>query len=656
MFENAPKKLENVLEIIREGRYKEAIQILKNFEKQKKVSTKEAAYCHLMRCYLSLTLSLYKDAANIAEETYIKSINLEIDLLTVDNLLFRAHALLEMRENFDKAKELIIQGEAFLKNIVEESEINMKRRKAYIHYLKGMCSDSLYTLTSDANTALMHYKHSLFLRESLGDLYDAKITLIRIAWFVFLHKGEFNLALSYIESAMLNLKDTKYKYVFSWALLIKASIYSAKGEISQSIPIYNQSLAISRMLDHKMGISSTLNNMADTLRMSGELEQALEFSKESIRLLSEIGDLKRLASNHDFLIQILIEKGDLKKAQHYFNQLEHLNGKLNDRSVNEVYLLNKALLLNKSSRISNHGKAEQILKQILEDEHITWETRLRVLLTLSELFITELKLTGNLEILEEVESLISELLEFAEKSNSYWVWGETFLLQAKLSLISLRLDDARRLLTQGQKTAARYGLNLLVRKISNEHDVLLNQLDIWENLKVSKAPLSERLELARLSNQIKIMIQKRVIEPPDISDEEPILLLIMSEGGTPVFFQSFIEDQLFEEHLILGFLSAFNSFVDEIFSGELDRASFGEHTLLINSITPFFICYIFKGQSYSAHHRLNYFLEKIKNDKEIWQVFEKYYNTNQEIQLDDIPSLEPLIKELFFDRTIQLTP
>jgi len=286
MFEQAPRELEKVLEIIREGRYKEAIQILRNFEKQKKISKQETAYCHLMRCYLFMTQELYREAYNIAEEIYIKTIDLEIDLLTVDNLLFRAHALLEMRENFEKAKELINKGEEFLKTLTEEPDINRKRREAYIDYIKGMCSDSLFTLSDDANTALMHYKKSLSLRESMGDIYDVSYTLIRIAWFVFMQRSDFNLALSYVESAMLNLKDTNYLYIISWALLTKATIYSAKGQISESIPIYKQSLALSRKLDHKMRISAILNNMADALRMSGDLDQALEISKESVRLNS----------------------------------------------------------------------------------------------------------------------------------------------------------------------------------------------------------------------------------------------------------------------------------------------------------------------------------------------------------------------------------
>lgn len=104
-----------------------------------------------------------------------------------------------------------------------------------------------------------------------------------------------------------------------------------------------------------------------------------------------------------------------------------------------------------------------------------------------------------------------------------------------------------------------------------------------------------------------------------------------------------------------GFFTAINSFIREKFSEGLDRAIFGEHTLLMNSITPFFLCYIFKGQSYLAQQRVRAFTDKIQKDKLVWDTFEKFYRMNQEIQLKDIPSLESLIKDIFIDKTILLT-
>ena len=327
---------------------------------------------------------------------------------------------------------------------------------------------------------------------------------------------------------------------------------------------------------------------------------------------------------------------------------------MEDRLVNEMYLYNKVLILKESSRTINRGKAEEILKQMLEDELIFWKGAQRVLLTLCELLLAELQMTGDLEVLEEVKSYIVQLLEIAEKSHSFWIWGEAYLLQAKLALISLNLEEARKLLTQGQQIAEKYGLKLLAKKISNEHDDLLRQLNIWENLKTLNAPLNKRIKLAGINEQVGNMIRRRVMEVSEFSDEQPIFLLIVSEGGKPIFSQSFEEDQSIEEHLFGGFLSAINSFISEIFSEGLDRVIFGEHTILVNPLSSFFICYVFRGQSYSAQLRIKSFIDEIQSDKVVWQTFEKFHKANKEVQLKDVPSLKLLIKETFIEKNLPL--
>jgi hypothetical protein len=209
------------------------------------------------------------------------------------------------------------------------------------------------------------------------------------------------------------------------------------------------------------------------------------------------------------------------------------------------------------------------------------------------------------------------------------------------------MKKARKFLIKAQEIADKYGLTRLAIKISNEHDDLLRKLDLWEEIKESNAPLSTRINLALPSKQIERMIQKREISVSEISNEEPIFLLIISEGGIPIFSQSFGKGKNFEDHLFGGFLSAVNSFMNEKFSEGLDRVMFGEYTLLLISISPFFICYIFKGQSYSAQQRVGVFVEKMRNDDLTWETFNKFYQLNKEVQLKDVPTLQPLIKEIF---------
>lgn len=225
-------------------------------------------------------------------------------------------------------------------------------------------------------------------------------------------------------------------------------------------------------------------------------------------------------------------------------------------------------------------------------------------------------------------------------------------MQARLALITLDIREARQFLTQAQLLAEKYGLVQLAIKISSEHDELLKQLEIWENLKKTEASLSERIELARINEQMGQMLHKKVIEAPKILEEDPVIILIIAGGGVPIFSRSFEEGWSFEDHLFSSFLSAVNSFSDEIFSKGLDRASFGEYTLLMKSVKPFLVCYLFKGQTYPAQQKMNYFIDKIQNEEKIWQILHEFYRTNREIQKKDIPSLEHLITETFIEKIL----
>jgi len=651
MSHSDPKELAQARQFIIEGKFEESLQLLKDFEERRNNSLHDIVSCNLIKCNLFLHQGLYKKLVKFAEQTYKESLGLEKSILTVDALIFMAKGLIESF-NVKPATKIIKQAEELLATLTEELVVNKNRREAHIGFLKGETSNPFFTSKGDIDLALKYYKHSLALGESLGDELLIGSNLLSIAWGLSTQKGEIDNALEYVERILAFAKECNYKFFISYGFLIKASFYNIKGEVTRTIPLFEQSLAIAKELNIKQLISSNLNNMADSYRKIGDLDRALECSEQSLAHLSKSDELKRIAVTHDFLIQILIEKGDLEQAQQYFNHLEQLNKQLKDKTINLVYLYNRALLLKESPRISNRGKAEEILKQILEDEDIFWELKERALLTLCELLLIEFQMTNEVEVIDELESLITQLLETVEKSRSYWVMGETYLLQAKLALLSLNLKKTRRLLTKGQRIAERYGLNLLAIKISNEHDELLKQLHMWENLKESTSSLKERMEFARLNEQMDDMLRKRVVEPDEIQEEESVVILIISKGGTPIFSQSFTEGWSFQDHLFGGFLSAVNSFSDEMFSQGLDRAIFGEYTIIMNAISPFIVCYLFKGQSFLAQQRMKHFVDTIQNDKKIWEPIKKYYQANRLVQDKDIPSLYSLVNAIFIERVV----
>ncbi|MHA2269913.1 MAG: hypothetical protein ACXAB8_19125 [Promethearchaeota archaeon] len=145
------------------------------------------------------------------------------------------------------------------------------------------------------------------------------------------------------------------------------------------------------------------------------------------------------------------------------------------------------------------------------------------------------------------------------------------MLQGQISLLQMNMGDARRYLTQAQDIAESHGLQLLARAISNEHDKLLEQLNKWETLKNTQAPISERMNLTLLDDTVDRMQGRLAVNPPELSDESPLLLLIISEGGVLTFSYPFVNEWNRDNELFGSFISAFSSISDEYFSEGLDQ-------------------------------------------------------------------------------------
>jgi len=507
--EEKPEEVIRAEQLIDDGKLDEALTLLNNCEQKEELTHLDKASCHLLHCQILFWQGKDKELIKQTEQTYKESGGRENNLFTVDNLLIMTYALVRL-DRFDEAFDLMKQGEELVKMIPQELTEAYKQREAYLALIKGIFYNRRNS-PNDADLALKHLEHSLALREELGIKHEIAETLSQMAFNLCVFKGELNRALKYADESLALAKESSKTYYIAFSLNILGIIYEFKGELDQSTIHYEQSLELFKELNDKKHIATVFNNLSSIYKMKGELDRALECIEQAMTLNRELGGITELAMNHDYLIQILIEKGDLERAQISLHDLEQLKTQLEGKTVYLLSLYNKALLLKESPRISNRGKAEEILKQILEDEDIFWEIKERALLTLCELLLIEFQMTNEVEVLDELESLITRLLENAEKSHSYWLMGETNLLQAKLALLSLDLNKAKESLERAQQIAEEYGLNQLTERISIEQDKLFSYTNKWLSSKNSTATIVELSNLAPLKEQIQYMLKKREI-------------------------------------------------------------------------------------------------------------------------------------------------
>ncbi|MHA2400123.1 MAG: tetratricopeptide repeat protein, partial [Promethearchaeota archaeon] len=608
------------------GRFEEAFPYFAKFEEKIGYSPMEIyAYTQFKGDLLSY-LGEYQEALKFSERCLKWSQN----VLTKNNALITKSRSLIGLARWDEAEELHtrIEGLVELQKDIQDFIIQRWRaqislNRSFIFFEKGEFEQALEHAMKS-----MHYFENLNLMEVYMGL-----SLFQIAR-IFLAKGDLDYALEYANRCMTIRQTPSYFKTLNFAYNLGV-IYELKGELDRALEYFEQALALSKKINLKGETSSIMHLIGEVYWRKGEIQRAINYLEGSLILSEETEIIRDKTFAIFWLININIDIGSLDKAREYLNKLEQISDSYEFKIIKQLYKIAKALILKTSTRARNRVEAEELLKEVAEEEVTQHKFTVISLINLTVLLLEELEKSNELEILDEINPLITRLIKIAEDQNSFSLLAETKLLQGRLALLKLNLDDARQFLTQAQEIASEHGLQLLAKKISNEHDSLLEELETWKSFKRTQTSLPKRLEISSLDSVLDRMLGKRSIESTELSPEEPILLLIVTEGGIPVFSNSFTKELSVEDDIISSFLTTFNTFSEEVFSKGLDRAKFGDYMLVMDIIGPFSLCYLFKGQSYLAKQKLIHFAHRVQNTTSIWEAFKSFYKTSQVLELKD---------------------
>ncbi|TET61714.1 MAG: tetratricopeptide repeat protein [Promethearchaeota archaeon] len=641
------QELNNAEKLMNEGKYDEVLSILNNLEEVALTPSDQLTF-HLVKSSILNKLGNYAECYKFAEQAYQESQSLKDSLLSIDALNLMAWALV-WRGDLDKAQGFLTQSEDLLKSLTKESPIELEQREAAIAFNKGGIS----WFKGDMNQAIEYCKYSLNIREKLGIKHEIVESLYLIGQSNSFLKSDLDKALEYAERCQVLAEEINHQQMISFNLLNLGLIYNLKGEFEKALIYYETCLPIFEKNNNIQWISATLTNISVVYFHQGKFDLAFKYFEKSLNISRETGNNWFIAIGLCNIIEVLRLKGDIDQAQKYFEELKQLNDQEDNKWIETMYLITKAQILKESPRIHDRAKAEEILKQVIQREIIpNLDLNMGAMINLCELLLDELRITNDIGVLDDLKPYIKQLLDIAEKTNSFWVIAETYLLQAKLALLTSDLKGARKLLTQAQQIAEKQGMHRLAMKISIEHDNLLKELSKWENLKEQEMTLSERMELAQIDDQMKSLLWDRDLSSLEHSDEDPVLILILAEGGVTIFSHIFSKDWSYEDDLVGGFLSALNSFSSELFSEGLDRAKFGQHTVLMKPFESFSMCYVFKGQSYFAQKKINRFIESILTTEKFKDLFNSFYKTHQTIELKENPPLKLLFTDIFIHKNL----
>jgi tetratricopeptide (TPR) repeat protein len=604
MPDSVSKKLILVRELTNEYRIEDALQLVKDIEQMENLTQEETLKTLLWRSRLYRYLGRDEIALQIADDLYNKSQDMKIPLYSFTALSLKG-GILYFQQRLDEAFSILEKCENLFNSIPREDSPELQELEVRFLSLK-------------------------FAREH--------------------HKGNLDLALELAEQILaIYEKLDPYSIEIPTVIMGKAYTYGNRGELDLALECAEKAVSLTPKNESyysKLRIAETYRVIGGIYNQKGDLDLALDYHKRALEIHKEIGSNQWMSSAFSAIISDLISKKNIIQAQNYLEEFKQWIEHQQVADTNLDYQNARALILKASPRTRDHAEAENILKKIIEDtpEHRIYII-LGALINLIGLYFKEFRLTNQMEILDDIYPLIDHLQRIGKQSHSYTYLALVKLFQAKLALLQINMGGARKLLTEAQSIADEHGLHHLAGMISREHDRLLEELKLWESFKKSQASVSERLKLASIDKVLEHM-QRRTIEVPEVSVEEPILLLIMDKNGVSYFTHSFIGDWDFDD-LFSSFMSAFNTFTKEIFSNSIDRVKIADNTILINPIESFLACYIIKGQSYPAQQKLARFTEAIRANSEIWQALNKSAKTSEMLELNKPPALKMVIDEIF---------
>ncbi len=506
-----------------------------------------------------------------------------------------------------------------------------------------------YSFTRDFSEALSYYDRCLPILEKSenkrhrGNLYNS-------LGLTYYHLGDINQAIEFYELALFYLQQVGSKLQIAYLLSNIGSVEQLRGNLDKALGAHLQCLKIFDEVNSIQNIGAQLLYIGRTYLRMGEHKKALLFLDQAVKYRRKTGNNTFIANGLYSLINYYTFINNVEEAKKHFQELKQINKLEENPLIVQRTKIAEALILKLDKRSKSRVRAEELLEQVIDMELIDFNMYLDAMLNLCELYVIEIKLTGNQEVLKEIKILLEKLFVISMQQQSFWVLAQVHWIQAHLALIDWDINKAQRSLTEAQIIAEEKGFNHLAKRISQEFDKTLNQMGLWEQLRESNASIIQRIEVTQLDDLLG-KLKQQIFDLDDLPSEQPVMLLILKQTGQPIYNKNFIPSKFSkDESLFSGFISSINAFFKEVFetSGSIERIKHQDLTVLLKPVDSVLFCYVFKGQSYSAIKKLEEFILMLQNKNvRVWKALQKQIETTAPLEDHIFQILDDEISDVF---------
>jgi len=503
----------HIQQLMDNAKYEEALSSLEEIQSARQLTKDKKLATSLLKVRIYLAMRNFEEALHTAKKLVPKSILskrrlTKTQLRKIQPEIFEAVILtagaLRRLGKLPESLQLLEKSECILETLEQQDSSRSTEWRAKLAREKG----GVRFYQGELELTLEYYQECLGLFEKLENQPEIAYSLNDLG-VIYGIRGEIDLAIEYfLKSITLNEK-VKRKSELPKPLTNIGICYSIKGELDQALEYHQKSLALAKELGHHPEIAEAYKNIGYIYQSKGEFKQALAYYEKSLDLFQQLGNNVTTSESLYHLIILEAENNLKDAAWSHLQQLQQINDVEDNKVIGQRYRLAQSMVLGSDARLKDLAEAQNLLKEIVEEEIVDSELTIFAILNLCNSLIEELHFLGQESILKELEQYSGRLLATAKSQNSHRLLVESYLLQSKLAVLEWDIEKGKDLLHQAFDLASEKGLGKLAIEISKEQDQLLRRIETWTEGLGKEISLLERVELAQLDEFIIRMVRSR---------------------------------------------------------------------------------------------------------------------------------------------------
>ncbi|MCG3216434.1 MAG: tetratricopeptide repeat protein [Candidatus Heimdallarchaeota archaeon] len=633
------KELEEIEQLIIIGKYNIAQERIDSIILNERANEKEKIRCKISKAQIHFETFPYSEVIKYGEEAFEESKKLNNKQLMFDSVIVLPIAYYRAGE-YELRKEKIKLADKILDSFDDKESEEYLKRKAKLLVIKGDPSTS----------SLANIEESINISKRLG-LDHQLVNSYRNLSTSYVWSGELKKAINYAQKTLELAERLEYFNEIDFSTAMLAVTHLHMGELDKALDYFLKSISICEETGDPYSFACNYMDLGYLYWLKRDLKTALNYYQKSLKSFKEA---KIIGTRHYpwTLLRmnlVLIEMEKYEEALQNLEQIEILSLLKDEPIFKKIYYLAKAILLKTKQEENSWSEAITLLEEVAYDETVHLEVNGLVIFHLCDSYLKIIQRTNDTEVYEKLKNSIKYLKKIAEQQRSYILLSQSLLLQSKLELIEFNIKEGQLLLERAQSITEEKGIINLAKVISNEYDVLLDQLSKWEGMSTYLPSLEERFEFTHIEDILGKMIRNNFTFIDVVDEmESPNFFLIMNQDGSVLFSESLSEVSL-EDELLQGILTTIDEYrnSEELSDEVIKRLKHRNYTIAINSQKDILIVYVFIGKSYHAMQKLKLIVEEFRSFTGEWYTYFEKIKDDVELSLDERMELSKYLESVF---------